>query len=133
MRFLSIFKTAETGVPPTPEHIAAMNTLIEESMKSGELIATEGCLPSALGARVRKSGGQVTVTDGPFTEAKEVIGGFALLEAKSKADAIEMTKKFLKVAGDGECEIRQVFEAGQGACTEHTADALAAQFDAASR
>ena len=81
MRFLSIYKTAETGVPPTTEHVAAMGKLIEESMKAGELIATEGCLPSAKGARVRRAGGKVTVTDGPFTESKELVAGFALLEA----------------------------------------------------
>jgi hypothetical protein len=110
MRFLSIYKAAETGAPPSPELVAEMGKLIEESMKSGELLATEGCLPSALGARVRMSGGKVSVTDGPFTESKELIAGFALLQASSKEHAIEMTKRFLKVAGDGECEIRQVFE-----------------------
>lgn len=111
MRFLSIYKTAETRVPPTPEHVAAMGRLIEESMKSGELIATEGCLPSAKGARVRRTSGKVTVTDGPFTESKELVAGFALLEAPSKEAAIEMTRRFLDIAGDGECEIRQVYEA----------------------
>ena len=111
MRFLSIYKAAETGIPPTTEHIAKMEKLIEESMKSGELIATEGCLPTAKGARVRRAGGKVTVTDGPFTEAKEVVAGFALLEAPSKEAAIEMTRRFLDIAGDGECELRQIFEA----------------------
>ncbi|PYR73994.1 MAG: hypothetical protein DMF86_19305 [Acidobacteria bacterium] len=111
MRFLSIYKTKETGVPPSPEHIAEMGKLIEESMKSGVLIATEGCLPSVRGARVRRAGANVTVTDGPFTESKEVVGGFALLQATSKAEAIEICKDFLKVAGDGECEIREIFEA----------------------
>jgi len=111
MRFLSIYKTKETGVPPSPEHIAEMGKLIEESMKSGVLIATEGCLPTARGARVRRAGANVTVTDGPFTESKEVVGGFALLQATSKAEAIEICKDFLKVAGDGECEIREIFEA----------------------
>ena len=110
MRFLSIYKTAETGVPPTPEHVAAMGKLIEESMKAGELIATEGCLPSVKGARVRRAGGNVTVTDGPFTESKELVAGFALLEAPSREAAVEMTRRFLEVAGDGECEIRQIYE-----------------------
>src|SRR5713226_1673299 len=113
MRFLSIYKTAERGVPPSQEEMARMGKLIEEEMKAGTLLATEGCLPSALGARVRISGGKLTVTDGPFTEAKEVIGGFALLKANSKEEALEMVKNFLQVAGDGECELRQVFEAGQ--------------------
>jgi hypothetical protein len=111
MRFLSIYKTVERNTPPTVEHVTRMHQLIEESMRAGTLIATEGCLPTALGARVRLSGGQITVTDGPFTEAKEVIGGFALLEAASKEEAIELTRKFLEVAGDGECEIRQIFTA----------------------
>lgn len=108
MRFLSIYKAAETGVPPTTEHMAAMGKLIEEMSKDGTLISTEGCLPSANGARVRRSGGKQTVTDGPFTESKELVAGFALLEAKSKEHAIELTKRFLAVAGDGECEVRQI-------------------------
>jgi hypothetical protein len=111
MRFLSIYKTVERNTPPTQEEMTAMGKLIEEYMKSGALIATEGCLPTALGARVRLYDGTMTVTDGPFTESKEVVGGFALLEAKSKEEAIELTKRFLKVAGDGECEIRQIFTA----------------------
>jgi hypothetical protein len=114
MRFLSIYKSVETGAPPSPEMMAKMGQLIEESMKSGELLATEGCLPSALGARVRLGRGKVTVTDGPFTESKEIVGGFAILQAGSKEEAIEMAKRFLKVAGDGECEIRQIYEAPSG-------------------
>ena len=111
MRFLSIYKTVERNTPPTAEHIARMERLIEESMKAGVLLATEGCLPSALGARVRRTGENITVTDGPFTEAKEVIGGFALLQAKSKEEAIALVRQFLDVAGDGECEVRQLFTA----------------------
>jgi hypothetical protein len=116
VKFLSIYKTAERGVPPTQEEMANMGKLIEEYMKAGTLIATEGCLPSALGARVRLSNGKLSVTDGPFTEAKEVVGGFALLEAKSKEHAIELARKFLQVAGDGECELRQIYEGGPGTC-----------------
>jgi hypothetical protein len=93
-----------------------MGKLVEEGMKAGYLLGTEGCLPSALGARVRRSDGTLTVTDGPFTEAKEVVGGFALLRANSKQEAIELVKQFLQVAGDGECEIRQIFEAGENTC-----------------
>lgn len=112
MKFLSLYKSVERNTPPTPEEMASMGKLIEEGMKKGWLVATEGCLPSALGARVRRSGEKVTVTDGPFTESKEVIGGFAILNAKSKEDAIQMAKDFLKVVGEGECEVRQVYEAG---------------------
>ena len=112
MRFLSIYKTAEQTTPPSAEHMEQMTKLVEEGFKAGWLLATEGCLPSALGARVRASGGKVTVIDGPFIESKEIVGGFAILEAASKQDAIELTRKFLAVAGDGECEVRQVYSAG---------------------
>jgi hypothetical protein len=121
MKFLSIYKTTERGVAPSQEEMAKMGKLIEEGMKAGFLLATEGCLPSALGARVRVSGGKLTVTDGPFAEAKEVVGGFALLRANSKEEALEMVKNFLQVAGDGECELRQLFEAGQNTCADAAA------------
>jgi len=88
-----------------------MGKLIEEGMKAGYLLAVEGCLPSANGARIRLSNGQITVTDGPFTESKEIVGGMAILQANSKAEAITQVKDFLKVAGDGECELRQLYEA----------------------
>jgi len=80
LRFLSIYKTVERTSPPTPEEMATTGKLIEEEMKAGWLLSTEGCLPTSLGARVRRSDGRVTVTDGSFTEAKEVIGGFAILK-----------------------------------------------------
>jgi hypothetical protein len=115
MRFLSLYKSVERGIPPSPAEMERMGKLIEEGMKAGWLVATEGCLPTALGARVRKSSGRVTVTDGPFTEAKEVVGGFAILQAKSKQEAIELAKEFLKHVGDGECELRQIYEAPQSA------------------
>jgi hypothetical protein len=107
MKFLCISKPAKPeGTPPMEQEIAAVGKLIEEGFKSGALLATEGCLPSAKGARVRFAGGNFTVKDGPFTESKEIVGGFALLRIGSKEEAIEYTKKFLKIAGDGEAEIR---------------------------
>jgi len=111
MRYLSIYRSPETGVPPTPEHMAAMGALIEKFARSGHLLGTEGCLPSKLGFRVRRDGQKVTIKDGPFTEAKEVVGGFALLRAETKEEAIALTKEFLDVVGDGECEVRQLYEA----------------------
>jgi hypothetical protein len=112
MRFLCLYKPSQAeGAPPTQGEMAAMGKLIEEMTKEGTLLSTEGCQPSAKGARVRLTGGQITVTDGPFIETKELIGGFAIIQAKSKAEAIELTKRFLKVAGDGESEIRQLHEA----------------------
>jgi hypothetical protein len=116
MKFLCVYKPSKPeGTPPSQNEMARMTTFIQESFKSGVLIATEGCLPSALGARVRLSSGKITVTDGPFTEAKELIGGFAVIQAASKEHAIEITKQFLDVAGDGETEIRQIYEAAAGA------------------
>ena len=114
MRFLSIFKGVESNEPPSAEFMERMNALIEKAMKSGELVSTEGCLPSALGARVRSDKGRVTVIDGPFAESKEVVGGFAILEASSKEDAIRIAREFLAASGqDGECELRQIFTASQ--------------------
>jgi hypothetical protein len=110
MKFLSVFKSAERGVPPSQQEMSRMGKLIEDGMKAGWQVATEGCLPSALGARVRSTNGKVSVTDGPFTESKEVIGGFAILRANSKEEAIQLLKDFLQVAGDGECELRQIYE-----------------------
>lgn len=115
MRFLSIYKTREKSVPPSPEEMARIGKLVEEGLKSGWLLATEGCMPSAMGARVRIADNNITVTDGPFAETKEVVGGFALLKANSKAEAIQMTKDFLQFMGEGECELRQLFEAGESA------------------
>ncbi len=123
MRFLSIYKTVERNAPPTAEEMATMGKLVEQGFREGWLLATEGCLPSALGARVRRTNGKITATDGPFTEAKELVGGFALLKANSREEAIELTKRFLSLAGDGECEIRQLYEAGE--CMERAKQALA--------
>src|SRR5579864_6017023 len=111
MRFLSIYKNVERNTPPTQEEMATMGKLIEEGFKKGWLLGTEGCLPSTLGVRVRRADGKITVTDGPFTEAKELVGGFAILKANSKAEAIELAKTFLSVVGQGECELRQLYDA----------------------
>ena len=111
MKFLCIYKPAKPeGGLPTPEEMARMGEYIEENIKSGVLVASEGCMPSALGARVRRTDGKFAVIDGPFTEAKEVIGGFAVINANSKEHAIEITRSFMNVAGDGEVEVRQVYE-----------------------
>lgn len=121
MRFLSIYKCPERNTPPSPEEMVQMGKLVEDWMRSGKLLATEGCLPSALGARVRVENGKHTVVDGPFTEAKEIVGGFAILDAPSKETAIEYVKEFLSFMGQGECELRQLFDAN---CAPHE---LAAQ------
>ena len=111
MRFISIYKSPERDTPPSQQEMEKMGKLIEEGMKKGWLLGTEGCLPSALGARVRLSDGNYTVTDGPFTESKEVVGGFAIMQAKSKEEVIQLARDFLRVVGQGECELRQLYEA----------------------
>ena len=113
MRYLALYKPADTkalesGVPPSPEEMARMGQLIEEGFRSGVLLSTEGCQPSSKGARVRQAGGKVTVTDGPFTESKELIAGFAILRASSKEEAVQEARRFLAVAGDGVSEIWQL-------------------------
>jgi len=115
MKFISLYKSVEKGVPPSQEEMATMGKLIEEGMKAGWLLATEGCMPSAMGVRVRLDGGKVSVTDGPFTESKEVVGGFAILQANSKDEVIELAKQFLRVVGTGECELRPMYEMPQEA------------------
>jgi hypothetical protein len=111
MRFLCVYKPSRAeGGPPDTGKMAEMGKFMEESFKSGILLATEGCMPSAKGARVRLAGGKVTVTDGPFAETRELIGGFALINANSKEEAVKYTEKFIKIAGDGETEIRQIYE-----------------------
>jgi hypothetical protein len=115
MRFISIFTHEPSDRVPTEAEMARMGKLVEEGMKKGWLIATEGVSFRETGVRVHKSvGGKVTVTDGPFTEAKEVIGGYALLKAASKAEVVELTREFLNVAGQGTCEIHQLFEEPAG-------------------
>jgi hypothetical protein len=87
-----------------------MNRLIEASMKSGQLLATGGLTPLKDGARVTQRTGNVTITDGPFIESTEIIGGFALFELPSLEAAIESSKSFLKVAGDGQVTIRPLMD-----------------------
>ena len=112
MRFISLFThDPKNNVPPTQAEMAAMGNLIEEGMKTGWLIATEGVQFGQEGVRVHKyEGGDITVTDGPFTEAKEVIGGYAILRANSRAEVIELCRKFLKVVGQGTCQVHELFE-----------------------
>jgi hypothetical protein len=114
MRFLGLLKAdkhSEAGAPPSKELMEKMGKFMEEITKAGVLLSTAGLQPSSKGKRVRVSGGKVTVTDGPFTESKELVASYALFEVKSMAEAVEWTTRFLKVLGEGECEIRPLFEA----------------------
>ncbi len=115
MRFMVIVKASkdsEAGVMPSEDLLADMGKYNEEMVKAGVMLAGEGLQPSSKGARVKFSGTDRTVLDGPFTEAKELIAGFWLIQAKSKEEAIEWVKRCPNPHdGDSEIEIRQVFEA----------------------
>jgi len=95
---------------PSQEEMSRMGALIEEMTMEGVLESTEGCKPSAFGARLRQAAGAATVKDGPFTEAKDRIGGYAIIQTASKADAIGWVKRFLANAGDGESEMFELFD-----------------------
>jgi hypothetical protein len=112
IRFMTLYKPGkEATASPSNELFAEMGKLIQEMAKAGVLLATDGLQPSSKGARVRISGGKFTVTDGPFAEAKELIAGYAIVEVKAKEEAIGWAKRFLKVMGEGESEIRQMHDA----------------------
>ena len=111
MGLLRADKESETGVPPSKDLIERMGAFIEEITKAGVMLATDGLRPSSKGKRVRLTNGKVTVIDGPFTESKELIASYALFQVKSMDEAVEWTTRFLEVLGDGECELRPIFEA----------------------
>ena len=124
MRFLSMIRLQETGRMPSEPLMADMGRLIEAMTREGTLVDTAGLRPSAEGVRVRLRGGQISTIDGPFTESKEVIGGYAVLEADSMEHALELTRRFLAVHGDSwdlECEVRQM----EGPDSEHCGAAKA--------
>ena len=109
MRFLSMVRVAETGQKPTERLMNDMGKLMDEMMKKGKLVRTAGLRPTTEGFRMRSNRGKLSVTEGPFTETKEVIGGYAILEAASLEEARELTKRFLEVHGEEwnvECEVR---------------------------
>lgn len=112
MRFLSMIRIDEnSGVVPSEQLMSDMGKLITGMTRDGTLVNTAGLRPTAEGVRVRQRAGKQSTVDGPFAETKEVIGGFAILEAASMKEAIELTKRFLRVHGDEwniECEIRQM-------------------------
>lgn len=119
MRFMMIVKHAEKQGPPPKALMDAIAKLGEEETKSGTMLGNGGLTGTAQGARVRLSGGKVTVTDGPFTEAKEVIGGYAQFELKSKAEAIQAAVRFMELhkqywpGWEGETEVRQMYGPGE--------------------
>ena len=121
MRFLSMIRVDEkTGRQPSERLMSEMGKLMDEMTRAGVLISTAGLRPTAEGVRVRSRHGRLSTTEGPFTETKEVIGGYAVLEAPSMKEAIALTERFLRVHGDEwdlECEVRPLDgpEFGKGA------------------
>jgi len=113
MRFMTLYKPGrDDDGPPSEKEMAAVGKLIEELAGSGILLATDGLQPSKHGARVAiRPDGKFTVTDGPFTETKELVGGFAIINVKSREEAVELTKRFLSAMGHGESEIRLMQDA----------------------
>jgi hypothetical protein len=128
MRFMMIVKanpSYEAGQPPNPALIAAVGELSQKLTKAGVMLQSGGLLPSSQGARVRVSGGKMTVTDGPFAETKELIGGFAILEAASKEEAVRLGKEFMQLhvdvlgqSYDGTLEVRPMFDGANGDCSQ---------------
>ncbi|HYM83939.1 MAG TPA: YciI family protein [Candidatus Dormibacteraeota bacterium] len=111
MRFLG-YTLGDDSTPlpqPTPELFAEMGRFMGEATQAGVLVATGGLAPSSQGTTIRLENGRFSVTDGPYAESKELIGGWALLDCASKEEAIEWSKRFLQVAGGGETRLRQVF------------------------
>jgi hypothetical protein len=116
MRFMTLVKSAETSAPPPQALMDAIGKLGAEAAGTGVMVEMGGLLPTAMGTRVRLAGGKLTVTDGPFTEAKEVIGGFAVYAVTSKEEAIEWTRRFMALhqehwkGWEGEVELRQMYD-----------------------
>jgi hypothetical protein len=115
MRFLSLIRVQEnTGKQPSERMMTEMGKLMTEMKATGKLLDTAGLAPTAGSKRVRLRGGKISVVDGPFAEAKEVIGGYAMLDAQSQDEAIALTERFVELhVADGweiDCEVRQVFE-----------------------
>jgi hypothetical protein len=120
MKFMLIAnatKDSEAGLPPDPRLMAAIGKFSEDMASAGVLVGGGGLMPSSQGARFRLAGGKVTVTDGPFTEAKELIGGYAIVEVNSKAEAIELAKRFWAIHAEilgpsyvGGGDVRQLFD-----------------------
>lgn len=113
-RYLSLVKIDEATAPaegPSPEMMERMGKLLDEITKAGVMLDTAGLMPTVQGKRVHWEGGNVSVTDGPFTETKEVVGGYAVMQCKDMAEALEWTKRFVRVHGPEwtvTCEVREI-------------------------
>jgi hypothetical protein len=113
MRFLLTYQQSPTAAPPTPEKMAAIGEYTRKNMQAGIVVMTGGLVRPTKGTQIRCERGKVSVTDGPFAESKELIDGFALVQVKSKAEAIALASEFMQLAGDGSGEVLQVFDHGE--------------------
>ena len=114
MRIMGLLKAdehSEAGAPPDMELMERMGTFVEEVTRAGVLLGSDGLKPTSAGKRVRLADGKVTVTDGPFTESKELIASYALFQVETMDEAVKWTTRFLEVLGRGQCELRPLFEA----------------------
>ncbi len=122
MKYLTFIRHSESyrNTPPPPALMEAMGKFVEKSMRDGILVDTAGLLPTKDGVRVRLANGKITVTDGPFSESKEVIGGYAILNTNSKEEAVRIATEFMELhrkywpAFEGESEVRPMFDPGMG-------------------
>ncbi len=122
MKYLAFIRHRESfrNTPPPPGMMEAMGKFVQQSLKEGTLVDTGGLLPSKDGFRIRLADGKLTVTDGPFTESKEIIGGWAILSAQTKEDALRISREFMDLhrkhwpGFDAECEVRPMFDPGVG-------------------
>jgi hypothetical protein len=112
MKFFSIFTIDPSTMagPPGEKIMADMNSLIAELIASGKLVDTGGRAPTGTSLRIERANGNVRVTDGPFTESKEIVGGFAVFNVESKDEVIALTRRFLEVVGSGTCQLFEVSE-----------------------
>lgn len=114
MRILGMLRAdpeSEAGAPPDMELMMRMGAFIEEMTEAGVMLATDGLHPSSRGKRVKLSDGQLTVTDGPFTESRELVASYAVFQVTTMDEAVHWTTRFLQILGGGECELRPIFDA----------------------
>jgi len=123
MRYMSIVTSSQPPANPTPALLEAMHKLADREIKAGRMVDTGGLMPLATGAQVRVKGGELSIVDGPFVEAKEVIGGYAIFELRGKEEAVALAVEFMQLHRDhmpgweGTCEVRAFVTPGvDGAC-----------------
>lgn len=112
MKFLMIFESDPSAPPPSPETFAKLGAYMQRMLASGQVVMTGGVVRPSRGIKITNEGGKVTVTDGPFAESKELIDGYAVVNASSKEEAIALSTEFMQIAGEGKGEILELFDPG---------------------